>query len=568
MLAKMLAELNIDDLDSFIAYRAEALSSEFSITELSTLLKSLREYLYHLEILPRRLAEFKQRSIPIEALGLKIKLELGLKQVHVETVGQFLGHEKHLTWPETDLLAARIRLLVLLMVWAEQPEPSPIAPPENIPTLDSSPQLLETTSEYNVTITLEPIIIEPVAPPLPICSRWATYEEDEFGDDLFFLDKPWLNKTKSESWEDWGQVSTRYFENDLAEVKDFSQETNLSVLAQHVDIAIKSWYQEIIDHVPLSNEHAENIEEFDQAKLLWQRFNQQMRQTLGFVPKQIYEDALEDNLLKILETLQCPTHYLNITERFNELFSTDIDEKQMYNYLRLFANSFIALGEGIFSLVAWERQRKQRAEPILPFCGAILSPLMGKTDAFLESILVAHDYLQQQPKVAKFLTYMLQWAGLPTSMATWQKQSILNGYYLVGLIPYTFYLDDDNSVIYSNLPDLDLMALREYCLITLNRRLVKMPEFWWVLQTYQPGNATDFANHFVNLHVEGLNDVNNRLNLLTGLGATQRSLYGKQYQLTTLGLQLSRQWAIMPEFLPDESTDSEEEFSFSEMDLW
>jgi len=558
MLAKMLAELNIDDLDSLIAYRAEALSRDFTVSELSTLLKSLREYLYHLEILPHRLAEFKQRSIPIEALGFKVNHELALKQVNIEMVGQFLAHEKQLTWPEIDLLAARIRFLVLLMVWAEQAEPSTDdAIPENIPTFDSSPQLLETTSEYNVTIILEPLIIESVAPPLPIRSTshgWVTYEEDEFGDDLFFLHKPWLNKTESESWEDWGQVSTRYFENDLGEAKDFSQETNLSVLVQYLEITMRSGYQE--------------IEEFDHTQQIWRHFNRQMRQILGFASKQIAGDSLENSLIKVLKALQCPTHYLSITERFNELFLTDIEEKQIYSYLRLFANSFIALGEGIFSLVAWERQRKQRAEPILQFCGAILSPLMGKTDAFLESILVAHDYLQQQPKVAKFLNYMLQWAGLPLTMAVWQKQSILNGYYLVGLIPYTFYLDDDNSVIYSNLPDLDLMALREYCLVTLNRRLVKMPEFWWVLQTYQPGNATDFANHFVNLHVEGLNDVNNRLNLLTGLGATQRSLYGKQYQLTTLGLQLSRQWAIMPEFLPDESTDSEEEFSFSEMDLW
>jgi hypothetical protein len=192
----------------------------------------------------------------------------------------------------------------------------------------------------------------------------------------------------------------------------------------------------------------------------------------------------------------------------------------------------------------------------------------GQTDTFLESILIAQDYLKQTPTVGNFLDYMLQWAGADTNISNWQKQSILNGYYLVGLIPYTFYFNGDNPTVHCTLPSLDLSELRQHCLQNLTDRLIAMPEFWWVVQTYQPSIINDFATHFVENHPFGLNDVSNRLKLLTGLGATQRML-GNRYQLTKSGRSMAMDWLVEPELEDEEIfVEEDDDFFIEDVELW
>jgi hypothetical protein len=167
---------------------------------------------------------------------------------------------------------------------------------------------------------------------------------------------------------------------------------------------------------------------------------------------------------------------------------------------------------------------------------------------------------------------MLKWIGGETSPSNWLKQSILNAYYLVGLIPYTFHFEGNDPVLSSTLPSLELPELRRYCLQKLTERLLVMPEFWWTIRQYQPGTISNFAEHFVEIHPLELDDVGNRLRLLTGLGAMKRLPYNR-YQLTSFGASLAGEWARQPDFRELESdigkeAETEEQFNILSLGLW
>jgi hypothetical protein len=274
-----------------------------------------------------------------------------------------------------------------------------------------------------------------------------------------------------------------------------------------------------------------------------------------------------------LNALNSPAHYSDIAEQLNDMLANEeLDEVQVYRLLNNHDNTFILLSEGVFSLIEWEKQRSLEPEPILPFCSLPLPDLPGQFDTFLESVLVAQEYLNRKPKTSDFLAYMLKWVGNETSPSSWVKQSVLNTYYLVGLIPYTFYFQGNDLVLTSTLPLLELSELRRYCLQKLTKRLVGMSEFWWVVRQYQPGTISGFAEYFVEIHPLELDDVVNRLKLLSSLGAIQRLPYGR-YQLTSFGTSLAEDWAQQPDFSKVETTVNErdqdgEEFDILDLGLW
>ncbi len=272
-----------------------------------------------------------------------------------------------------------------------------------------------------------------------------------------------------------------------------------------------------------------------------------------------------------LKTLSWPSHYRNITEQLNDtLTEGELDENNVYSILLRYEDVFILLGEGVFSLCEWEQQRAAEPAPLLPFCPQPLPDLPGQIDTFLESVLVAQEYVNRQ--TGEFLASMLKWVSSETTPPNWLKQNILNAYYLVGLIPYTFHFQGHNPVLHSPLPHLTLPELRRYCLQNLTHRLTAMPEFWWIIRQYQPGTAAAIAEHFTLIHPLGLDDVANRLKLLTGLGATQRLPYNR-YQLTNFGLALAREWAREPDFsrletVTDSDSQTEDDFSILDLGLW
>jgi hypothetical protein len=170
--------------------------------------------------------------------------------------------------------------------------------------------------------------------------------------------------------------------------------------------------------------------------------------------------------------------------------------------------------------------------------------------------LVANNFLKKRPAASEFLEFMLKWCGEETVQSNWFKQSTLNAYYLVGLIPYTFHSEGENPSLKSTLPLLELSELRKHCLQRLTERLIAMPEFWWVVRQYQPGKPGDFAEYFAEIHPFELNDVINRLRILAGLGVVLRLPYGR-YRLTQFGAMMAEKLVRTPEFKDAEETPNE-----------
>ncbi|GAB4528639.1 MAG: hypothetical protein Kow0063_04970 [Anaerolineae bacterium] len=278
-----------------------------------------------------------------------------------------------------------------------------------------------------------------------------------------------------------------------------------------------------------------------------------------------------DQLVSALRALSAPAHYSDITEQLNEaLEGKELDEGYVYTLLMKHEESFILLGQGVFSLVEWERERVNEPRPVLPFCPSSLPDPPGQNDAFFESVLTASDVLKGQPSVSQFLQDMLRWAEAPGMLQKWHLQSILSAYYLVGLIPYVFHFGGDNPRLECTLPQLDIHGLRQHCLQKLTERLLAMPEFWWVFQRYQPIRPSALGERFIDLHPLDLDDTSNRLNILTSLGASQKLSYGR-YRLTPLGEQLADQWKRRPtlsngtEMTQDQSIPLEDELELIDL---
>jgi hypothetical protein len=97
-----------------------------------------------------------------------------------------------------------------------------------------------------------------------------------------------------------------------------------------------------------------------------------------------------------------------------------------------------------------------------------------------------------------------------------------------------------------------------------------MPEFWWVVQQYQPGRPAEFAERFVEIHPFGLNDVINRLRMLAGLEALQRLPYGR-YRLTQFGVTVAEELARTPIFRDSKETPGESDevdLNIFDLGLW
>lgn len=335
------------------------------------------------------------------------------------------------------------------------------------------------------------------------------------------------------------------------------------------------WPSEILDYIRRNYSYWSKFDSFELAsKEDWQWLDSLLEDLPG-LGWHYREDGVsrKTQVEDALKALKAPAHYSAITEQLNDISGEDLEEKAVYSLLNFtYGNNFVLLGEGVFSLIEWEQQRCLEPEPVLPFCPLLLPDLPGQSDTFFESVLVAQEYLKYSPKTSDFLTYILRWVGSEAPLSSWLRQSFLNAYYLVGLIPYTFHFRGDDPVLTSTLPLLELSELRRYCLQKFTERLIAMPEFWWIIRQYQPGISSAFAEHFVEVHPLELDDVTNRLKFLTSLGAMQRLPYNR-YRLTSFGISLAREWACQPDFSKldtDAATEfhAEEEFSILDLGLW
>lgn len=250
-----------------------------------------------------------------------------------------------------------------------------------------------------------------------------------------------------------------------------------------------------------------------------------------------------DEITLALQAIGAPAHYLDILELANELHTATEPITEGYGYARLTSDekAFVPLGEGVFSLVVWEEARALDTEPILSFCPTALPDPPDFEHALFESVIVARKRLQTAPTTTAFLKSMFTWAYAPVEQKPWLRQGVLNTYYLVGLIPYTFIFSGADPRLHSTMRAGTIADLRQVCLESLTRRLLAMPEFWWLLHTTQPIRAKELGEQFAEVHPDGLDDAAPRLAMLAGLGAATRSSSG-HYRLTLLGDQCAREW--------------------------
>lgn len=279
----------------------------------------------------------------------------------------------------------------------------------------------------------------------------------------------------------------------------------------------------------------------------------------------------QEQLLSALEQLSMPAHVSDIAEQVNSAIEgKDLDDNHVYTLMFRDEETFILLGQGIFSLVAWERARASESQPILACCPMPLPDPPDYEDAFFESVLVGQQALSKGLTAVQFTNHMLQWAKVEDTPQKWFVQTILSAYYLVDLIPYVFTFSGENPVLQCTLPTISIQELRFHCLGALTERLVAMPEFWWLLQQHQPARPTDLGEMFADIHPNGLDDTFQRLRLLASLGATQKLKYG-EYKLTPLGEECANRWrreVVIEMAIDNESNKSDLENSFSNFIAW
>lgn len=269
----------------------------------------------------------------------------------------------------------------------------------------------------------------------------------------------------------------------------------------------------------------------------------------------------EEQLSSVFTVFGSPTHYTDIAEELNEqLVDGDLMSNYVYSLLTKYDDTFILLGQGVFSFIEWELSRAEENEPVIPYCP---SPL-GGSGSFFESVFVAKELLEETLPVNEFLAQILEWAGSDVNQLDWLCQSYLTAYYLVGIVPYVFFPDSNERSLYCTLPEGNVHETRYFCLQKLNQRLVAMPGFWWYLHRHQPLRVTHLGELFVDAHPAGLYDAGNRLDILESLGAVLNE-YG-HYRLTSLGEELAGMWAKRPEMT--DVVDTIEEEGAHTIDEW
>lgn len=250
----------------------------------------------------------------------------------------------------------------------------------------------------------------------------------------------------------------------------------------------------------------------------------------------------QEQLVAALEQLAVPAHISDITEQLSgSVEGKELEDAHVYALLIRDEEAFILLGQSIFSLVHWERDRAKEHFPVLPCCPMPLPDPPDYEDSFFESVLVGQEALAQELTAGQFLSHMFNWAKTESEPQKWFAQTVLSAYYLVDLVPYTFYFGGENPILQCTLPKAGIQELRYHCLKMLTGRLVTMPEFWWLLQQNQPIRPADLGEQFADIHPYGLDDVLQRLRLLASLGAAQKLKYG-EYRLTSLGEACANRW--------------------------
>lgn len=184
------------------------------------------------------------------------------------------------------------------------------------------------------------------------------------------------------------------------------------------------------------------------------------------------------------------------------------------------------------------RIRKSNA---LKVCPAPLPARAGERDTFFDSVLTAHEYLEQPKTIAEFLFHMLQWARRSDGKSTRYLQNVLDAYYMIGLIPRISLPNEFSRRIISELPKSKApISLRRHCLNCMTSRLAKMSEFWRALMYHSPVTTRELRKELA-CQALSLDDVKRRLRIMRNLGAVKRR--GNAHVLTQLGYELAADYS-------------------------
>jgi len=242
-----------------------------------------------------------------------------------------------------------------------------------------------------------------------------------------------------------------------------------------------------------------------------------------------------EEIQAVFRLLGAPAHYSEVAEQLSAKSDSDsYTPSHIYSFLIQQSEAFLYLGEGVFTLVEWEQERSRQSAPVLPFCPTIPSDSGFQSDRFFEIAMLLDSLLRERPTLESAMQGILVWSNVEVDPPKWVVQSIVSSYYLIGLVPYLLYESDKGVRLDLCLPTLDVHSLRRYALTALNERLLAMPEFWWLFQRYQPIRLGDLGRHFAEVNGLGLDDVGNRLRMLTNIGAARRLPDGR-FCLTSLG---------------------------------
>ena len=264
------------------------------------------------------------------------------------------------------------------------------------------------------------------------------------------------------------------------------------------------------------------------------------------------EGTVAETAARILRDAGQPLHIETITDE--ALKSWQVNRSTVYAALQYdgyyredsdHSDLCLLLGDGVFTLSEWEAARATEPRPVLAYCPPVLPDPPDFKNALFESVIVANKHLATAPEASKFLDGMFAWARYDGQPRRWLQQGVLNSYYLLGLIPYTYIFGGDDPRLSSTLMDGSISQIRERCLVSLTQTLLHMPMFWWLLSHRLPMRQKELAAELVEARGDGLDDTEARLTMLAGLGVVIR---GEDYyfRLTPLGKAIANDLGFQP----------------------
>lgn len=253
---------------------------------------------------------------------------------------------------------------------------------------------------------------------------------------------------------------------------------------------------------------------------------------------------------QILERHQQPMHYRAIHEESLKLLPPAQHSSEKTSYAALFQSDlFQLLGEGVFGLAEWEyTTTTTTGKRVLQHCPQPLLPENANLRSFFESIMVGKDLLKRIPQLTaqNFYMEMLGWAQKNDN--NWlNMQSAFDAWYAAGLIERVDIANSNGAYIQLTLaPDARLNDVRQHCLNSLCRRILKMSELLLTLKRIARPTLSDIQKVLFGTERAGF-DVPARLNILAAFEAVQRA--GDEWRLTAVGEETLR--LNPPEELPD-----------------